>query len=195
MSFSGGSDGKESTCNEGDLGPVPGLGRPPGEGSGYTLQYSGLEKSMGRGAWQAKVHGVAKSRTWLSNFDFTSKMWGSLLQQGDSQQSLSPYRLQHSPLRETKNCTLRINARFTQDIITCNHPKVTSISDLNTISIDVLTRLTGKWTMIWEYKTLSYMSFSFKEANYIHNGNLGLLWVVDHESAMASLCRTGCYKW
>ena len=44
--FSGGSDGIESTCNEGDLGSVPGLGRSPGEGKGYPLQYSGLENSM-----------------------------------------------------------------------------------------------------------------------------------------------------
>ena len=44
--FPGGSDGKESTCNAGDLGLIPGLGRCPGEGKGYPLQYSGLENSM-----------------------------------------------------------------------------------------------------------------------------------------------------
>ena len=54
--FSGGSDGKESTPSAGDLGLIPGLGRSPGEGNGYPLQYSGLENSMGRGAWQVKVH-------------------------------------------------------------------------------------------------------------------------------------------
>ena len=48
--FSGGSDGKESTCNEGDLGSVLGLGRYPGKGNGYPLQYFGLENSMDRGA-------------------------------------------------------------------------------------------------------------------------------------------------
>ena len=48
-----GSTGKESTCNVGDLGLIPGLGRSPGEGKGYPLQYSGLENSMDRGAWQA----------------------------------------------------------------------------------------------------------------------------------------------
>ena len=51
-----GSTGKESTCNEGDLGSIPGLGKSPGEGKGYPLQYSGLENSMDRTA-----HGVAKS--------------------------------------------------------------------------------------------------------------------------------------
>ena len=47
-------------ANAGDLGPIPGLGRSPGEGNGYPLQYSCLENSMDRGAWQATVHGVAK---------------------------------------------------------------------------------------------------------------------------------------
>ena len=63
MGFPGGSDGKESSCNVGDLGSIPGLERSPGEGKGYSLQYSGLEDSMDRGAWQATVHGVAKSQT------------------------------------------------------------------------------------------------------------------------------------
>ena len=46
MGFPGGSAGKESTCNVGDLDLIPGLGRSPGEGKGYPLQYSGLENSM-----------------------------------------------------------------------------------------------------------------------------------------------------
>ena len=66
----GGSDGKNSACNAGDLGLIPGLGKSPGEGNGYPLQYSGLENSMDRGAWQATVHGVAKRWTQLSNFHF-----------------------------------------------------------------------------------------------------------------------------
>ena len=64
----GGSDGKESACNAGDLGSIPGLGRSPGEGNGYPLQYSCLENLMDRGAWQAIVHGVSKNQTRLSNF-------------------------------------------------------------------------------------------------------------------------------
>ena len=56
--FPGGSVGKESACNVGDLGSVPGLGRSPGERNGYPLQYSGLENSM-----NCIVHGVAKSWT------------------------------------------------------------------------------------------------------------------------------------
>ena len=46
LGFPGGSAGKESTCNAGDLGLIPGLGRSPGEGNSYPLQYSGLENSM-----------------------------------------------------------------------------------------------------------------------------------------------------
>ena len=61
--FPCGSAGKESARNVEDLGSIPGLQRSPGEGEGYPLQYSGLENSMDRGAWQATVHGVAKSRT------------------------------------------------------------------------------------------------------------------------------------
>ena len=53
---------KNPPANAGDAGSVPGLGRSPGEGNGYPLDYSGLESSMDRGAWQA-VHVVAKSRT------------------------------------------------------------------------------------------------------------------------------------
>ena len=60
MGFPGVSDGKEFTCNEGDMGSIPGLGRFPGEGNGYPRQYSGLENSMDRGAWQATVHGITK---------------------------------------------------------------------------------------------------------------------------------------
>ena len=58
MGFPGGSDCKESTLSAEDLGSVPGLGRSPGEGKAYPLQYSCLENSKDRGAWQAIVHGV-----------------------------------------------------------------------------------------------------------------------------------------
>ena len=60
----GGLAGKESACNEGDLGLISGLGRFPGEGKGYPLQYSGL------GEFRV-VHGVSKSRTLLSDFHFS----------------------------------------------------------------------------------------------------------------------------
>ena len=60
MGFPGSSDGKESTCNAGDLGSIPGLGRSPGGGHDNPLQYSCLENPMDRGAWQATVHGVVE---------------------------------------------------------------------------------------------------------------------------------------
>ena len=65
--FPGGSDGKESACNAGDLGSIPGLGRSPGGGNGYPLQYSCLENPMDRETWWAIVHEPTKSRTWLSS--------------------------------------------------------------------------------------------------------------------------------
>ena len=61
--FAGGSDGKESSCNAGDLDLIPGLGRSPGGGHGNPLQYSCLENPIDRGAWQATVHRVAQSQT------------------------------------------------------------------------------------------------------------------------------------
>ena len=67
LGFPCGSAGKESTCNVGDRGSIPGLGRSPGEGKGYPPQYSGLENSM-----DSIVHGVAKSWTGLSDFYFFS---------------------------------------------------------------------------------------------------------------------------
>ena len=67
----GGSDGKESAYNVGDLGSIPGSGRFPGEGHGTPLQYSCLENPMVGGAWWAKIHRVAESRTRLSDFIFT----------------------------------------------------------------------------------------------------------------------------
>ena len=60
MGFPGDSDDKESACNAGDLGWIPGSGRPPGEGNGNPPQYSCLENPMDRGAWQAIGHGVAR---------------------------------------------------------------------------------------------------------------------------------------
>ena len=61
--FPGGSDDKASVYNAGDLGSSPGLGRSPGEGNGNPLQDYCLENPMDRGAWEATVHGVAKSQT------------------------------------------------------------------------------------------------------------------------------------
>ena len=68
--FPDSSDGKESACNAGDPGSIPGLGRSSGEGNGYPLQCSCLENPRDGGAWWAAVYGVAQSRTrlrWLSS--------------------------------------------------------------------------------------------------------------------------------
>ena len=61
--FPGGSDSKESACNVGDPGLIPGSGRPPGEGNGYPHQYSCMENPMDREDWKAILHGVSKSQT------------------------------------------------------------------------------------------------------------------------------------
>ena len=71
LGFSGSSADKESTCSVGDLGSTPGLGRSPGDGTGYPLQYSGLENSM-----DCIVDGVAKSQTRLTDFTFAFRVIG-----------------------------------------------------------------------------------------------------------------------
>ena len=71
VGFPGGSDGKASAYNAGDLGSIPGSGRSPGKGNGNPLQHSCPENPMDGGAWSATVHGVAKSRTQVSDFTFT----------------------------------------------------------------------------------------------------------------------------
>ena len=71
LGFPGGSVGKNSACNAGDLGLIPGLGRSPGEGNGNPLQYSGLENPMDTGAWWATVHGghrESDTTEWLTHF-------------------------------------------------------------------------------------------------------------------------------
>ena len=68
MGFPCGSAGKESACNAGDLCLIPGLGKTPGEGKGYPLQYSGLENAM-----DCIAHGVTKGWTQLNAFHFTHR--------------------------------------------------------------------------------------------------------------------------
>ena len=67
QSFPGDSVVKNPPANAGDTGSIPGLERYPGEGNGNPLQYSYLGNPMGRGAWLARVHGVAMSQTQLSD--------------------------------------------------------------------------------------------------------------------------------
>ena len=69
MDFPCGSDNKESSQNVGDPGSIPRMGRSPGEGNGYPLQYFCVENSMNRGAWQATVHGSQRvGHNWMTNF-------------------------------------------------------------------------------------------------------------------------------
>ena len=77
--FPGGSEVKESACNAGDLGSIPGPGSSLGEGNGNPLQYSCLENPMDRGAWWATVHGVAKSRARLSDLTYLLMFYANIL--------------------------------------------------------------------------------------------------------------------
>ena len=70
LGFPGGSDGKESTCNEGDLGSIPGLGRSPGEGNDYPLQYSGLENSMDFSPWGHKESNMTEQLSLLLHDEY-----------------------------------------------------------------------------------------------------------------------------
>ena len=74
LGFPGGPAGKEFACNAGNLGSIPGLGGPPAEGTGSSLQYSGLESPLA-----CRVYGVAKSWTWLGSLHFTSSPGGEVM--------------------------------------------------------------------------------------------------------------------
>ena len=90
LGFPRGSASKESACNAGDLGLIPGLGRSPGEGNGNPLQYSCLENPMDWGAWWATDHRVTKSWTQLSDFTFTSHFtWTSISSLWESLSNIS----------------------------------------------------------------------------------------------------------
>ena len=78
MGFPGSSDSKEFARNAGDPGLIPGLGRSPGEGNDYPLQYSCLENSMDRGAWQTTVHGATKRQTGLKQLTLLLSSFGYL---------------------------------------------------------------------------------------------------------------------
>ena len=86
--FPGSSGGKEPTHNVGDQGSIPGSGRSPGEGHGNPPQHSCLENSMDRGARWAAVHGVAKSRTWLSDYFHSFILPGTKIPHAMEQRSL-----------------------------------------------------------------------------------------------------------
>ena len=77
--FPGGSDGKESDCDVGDPGSIPGSGRSPGEKNGTPFQYSCLGNSTDRGVWGATVHRVAKSQTRLSDFSLSKLLYNAVL--------------------------------------------------------------------------------------------------------------------
>ena len=75
MGFPGGSAGKESACNVGDLGLIPGWGRSPGQGKGYPLRYSGLENSVDYSPWGCKESDMTEQLSHLNNFRVASSVF------------------------------------------------------------------------------------------------------------------------
>ena len=106
MGFPDGSAGKESACNVGDLGSVPGLGRSPGEGKGYPFQYSGLENSM-----DCIVHGVTKSQTQLSNFHFRGEAPQNDSQKGKQQGFLNTCFLVSADIKKSPKALVFIDTQ------------------------------------------------------------------------------------
>ena len=91
LDFSGGSDSKESACSAGDTGLIPGWGRSPGEENSNPLQNSCLENSMDGGAWQAPIHGAAKSWTeWLTLLVIWAKAQCQIVLHPDWVKAISP---------------------------------------------------------------------------------------------------------
>ena len=105
LGFPCGSADKEFACNAGDLGSIPGLGRCPGEGKGYPLQYSGLENSM-----DCIVHGVTKSQMRLSNFHFDFQKRCGINPTGTFQCSLSLECQYHHPTATIIHLFILLNA-------------------------------------------------------------------------------------
>ena len=135
--FPGGSDGKESACNAGDGGLIPGLGRSPGERNGNPLQYSCLETPMDRGAWRATIHGVTKeldtterlSLHFTGPFDMDSVIW-TWISWLSSSYKWRPGRLEkpvsHQRLYCVRHCVKHFYISFSQkysevDIISISH--------------------------------------------------------------------------
>ena len=88
---------KNLSASVGDKGSVPGSGRSPGGGNGNPLQYSRLENPMDREAWQATVHGVAKSWTWLKRVSTHTHLRMKSSRVGLSSMLLSPSHSPYSP--------------------------------------------------------------------------------------------------
>ena len=151
--FPGGSDGKVSAYNAGDLGSIPGSGRSPGEGNGNPLQYSCLENPMDGGAWWATVHGVTKNRIWReTSLSYASKVMVKILQA----------RLQQYVNRELPDIQARSRkGRGTRDQIANTHwimekpisSRKTSTSALLTIPKPLTVWIPTNWKILRDRNT------------------------------------------
>ena len=142
LGFPCGSAGKESPCNVGDLGLIPGLGRSPGEEKGYPLQYSALKNSL-----DCIDHGVTKSQTWLNDFHFTSPQGDS-----DGQRSLA--------------CCSSWGHRIRHDLMTKQDKHINIKNNYNTIKIkEARTLNLGDWS----FNPIPSVSFSHTYTIYLYS--------------------------
>ena len=143
--FPCGSAGKESACNAGDMGSIPGLGRSPGEGKGYPLQYSGLENSL-----DCIVHGVAKSRTQLSDFQFHFLSMNPV--DGPAGDPVPPLpQGKMSPGREITRAERQRGARSTcrQGIRDRRRERLDGGVKEEKVDVEVTCSLTDEWVKMW----------------------------------------------
>ena len=128
LGIPGGSDSKESACNAGDPGSIPGSGRSPGDGNGCPLQYSCLKNSMDRGVWQAIVHGIAKTQ--LSDWHFHFSLF-QILKKKKATRTIQALRPSPHKLSKWEHFTVlfpSVERYFSFDMVsitsnTCMHPK------------------------------------------------------------------------
>ena len=154
MDFPGGSDDKESACNAGDLGSIPGWGRFPGEREGNPLQYSCLENPMNGGTWKAAVHGVTKSRTRLS--DFTLSKYPAVDVTGD---------------RSKVRCCKEQYYIGTLNVRSMNQGKLEVVrQEMARVNVDILGISELKWTGMGEFNTDDHYIYYSRQESLRRNG-------------------------
>ena len=162
--FPGSSDGKEPTHNAGDPGSIPGSGRSPGEGHGNPPQHSCLENSMDRGAWWAAVHGVAKSRTWLSDYFHSFIFPGTKIPRAVEQRSLCTT-TKTQPTQRNKYVKRILLLLLVGSGCGSQHGdcKIESAGNHRGRNVTMWTRRKGHWTKEDDSSALKLMEFAFKK--------------------------------
>ena len=138
-SFPGGSEVKVSASNARDLGLIPGSGRSPGEGNGNPLQ----ENPMDGGAWWATVHGVAKSRTRLSNltFNYSALLYNWMVWSSCSLGTHKSLLQQHSPKASMLWHSALFTVQLSHPYMTTGKTRRTFVSNVMSLLLNMLSRL------------------------------------------------------